>query len=129
MIEFCYIVPCSWIIYIFFFHVGIVAWWGWAFSWLNVHMDLLQRASEWWGELFHDDHVLVWGSAACCLWWVWIIFIAITTKCLNHSFYICWLKLNLKFFFFCFVNVFIGFFFFFTFQSVVWFINVLLPYV
>jgi hypothetical protein len=63
---------------------------------------LLQPATRWWrfcSELLHDDHVLVWGSAACCLVLVWIIFIALTTKCLNQSFYICWLKLNLQFLF------------------------------
>jgi hypothetical protein len=59
-------------------------------------------AASWWrlwsagGELLHDDHVLVWGSAACCLALVWIIFVVLTisTMWLDQLFYICWLKLT-----------------------------------
>jgi hypothetical protein len=71
-------------------------------------------AASWWRVWW----AVAWrpwaGAEKCCTLsavLVWIIFIAWTTKCLNLSYYMCWLKFNLQFLF-CF-----GIFF--TLQSVV----------
>jgi hypothetical protein len=85
-------------------------------------MELLQLAGEGRSELLRDDHMLVWEVLHAVWCWFESFFIALTTKWLNHSFYNCWLKVNLQFLFF-FVNFFIGILFTF---NVILFIDILL---
>jgi hypothetical protein len=72
-------------------------------------MELLQLAGEGRSELLRDDHMLVWEVLHAVWCWFESFFIALTTKWLNHSFYNCWLKVNLQFLFF-FVNFSLEFF-------------------
>jgi hypothetical protein len=79
---------CPLIVMNFFFHSALLAWWGSAFSWQwNVHMDM------WWAVGWS----ILTMHSVCGVGLNF--FIALTTKCLHHSVYIFWLKVNLQFYF------------------------------